>query len=537
MSVETRSIKFKKWVGFFTIFAVNIAIITSLYFIVNHRTEKRIINDLGQKLNHIALSTVAGISKKDHKKLYINFRIKGQEAVKTPEFNKISTFLKEIQKQNKLATDVYTVFIPDWAPENMIFLAMSSNEPYLGNGTKTSPMVKKVYETKSVQNSSVYKTKEGEWISGAAPIFDKKGNIQGVLQADFRTDLVLAAAKKEAFKKLIMPILGLLTGVTISLIVLFHFLMRSLETVLKSNISDLVESSSCIESSCSQTTQFSKEIINMNKKQVCFIEETSTNLEEITSMSKKTANDTENAVDIANNAILKVSSGKDDIAAMIVAIQNMTSSNTKVMKRMDLVKKDMDKIVSIMSEITDKTNVINDIVFQTKLLSFNASVEAARAGEHGKGFAVLADEIANLASMSGKSSIEISDILSKGIKTVGEIIESTETEMEVLLSETESNISKSMKVGESCESSMQDISQNVSQVINLMKEVNQSIQYQDRGISGVNTQMQTLQSETQKYSDVSYMSQEISENLGEQVDSLQKVLYLLKSTAGEKKAS
>ncbi len=51
-------------------------------------------------------------------------------------------------------------------------------------------------------------------------------------------------------------------------------------------------------------------------------------------------------------------------------------------------------------DIGDKTKVINDIVFQTKRLSFNASVEAARAGEHGKGFAVVAEEVGNLAQMS-----------------------------------------------------------------------------------------------------------------------------------------
>ncbi|MBC7465119.1 MAG: hypothetical protein H7256_03945 [Bdellovibrio sp.] len=50
-----------------------------------------------------------------------------------------------------------------------------------------------------------------------------------------------------------------------------------------------------------------------------------------------------------------------------------------------------------MEEIGNKTKVINDIVFQTKLLSFNASVEAARAGEHGKGFAVVAEEVGKLA--------------------------------------------------------------------------------------------------------------------------------------------
>ena len=60
-----------------------------------------------------------------------------------------------------------------------------------------------------------------------------------------------------------------------------------------------------------------------------------------------------------------------------------------------------------MEQIKDKVNIINDIVFQTKLLSFNASVEAARAGENGKGFAVVAEEVGNLASVSGKAANEI----------------------------------------------------------------------------------------------------------------------------------
>ena len=50
------------------------------------------------------------------------------------------------------------------------------------------------------------------------------------------------------------------------------------------------------------------------------------------------------------------------------------------------------KVLEIIKTIEDKTKVINDIVFQTKLLSFNASVEAARAGEAGKGFAVVASK-------------------------------------------------------------------------------------------------------------------------------------------------
>jgi methyl-accepting chemotaxis protein len=62
--------------------------------------------------------------------------------------------------------------------------------------------------------------------------------------------------------------------------------------------------------------------------------------------------------------------------------------------------------------------VINDIVFKTQLLSFNASIEAARAGQYGKGFAVVAEEVGNLAQMSGKAAREIESLILESEKKV-----------------------------------------------------------------------------------------------------------------------
>ena len=94
-------------------------------------------------------------------------------------------------------------------------------------------------------------------------------------------------------------------------------------------------------------------------------------------------------------------------------VSEATRNNNEVMKMISNTTQMLGELTSSFSEVVEKTAMINDIVFQTKLLSFNASVEAARAGEHGKGFSVVAEEIGNLAAMSGDSAISIQKTLEK----------------------------------------------------------------------------------------------------------------------------
>lgn len=85
--------------------------------------------------------------------------------------------------------------------------------------------------------------------------------------------------------------------------------------------------------------------------------------------------------------------------------------------------KEISSITETMAQIQEKAKIINEIVFQTKLLSFNASVEAARAGEAGKGFAVVAGEMANLAAVSGAAAKDIESILAAGVSQTNSKIE------------------------------------------------------------------------------------------------------------------
>ncbi len=103
-------------------------------------------------------------------------------------------------------------------------------------------------------------------------------------------------------------------------------------------------------------------------------------------------------------------------------------NNQLIMKALTNVSDTLKELTCTFEDVSQKTQIINDIVFQTKLLSFNASVEAARAGEHGRGFTIVAQEIGNLARTSGESASSINKALDEANKKIDSIISSISTE-------------------------------------------------------------------------------------------------------------
>ncbi len=71
----------------------------------------------------------------------------------------------------------------------------------------------------------------------------------------------------------------------------------------------------------------------------------------------------------------------------------------------------MDEINEQVNSINEAITVIDQIAFQTNILSLNAAVEAATAGEAGKGFAVVAQEVRNLAARSAEAAKEIKELV------------------------------------------------------------------------------------------------------------------------------
>ncbi len=120
------------------------------------------------------------------------------------------------------------------------------------------------------------------------------------------------------------------------------------------------------------------------------LEETAAALEEITSTI---VNNTDNISSMAANS--------DELVKSIKVGQDLASNTAK----------SMDEINEQTQAIADAITIIDQIAFQTNILSLNAAVEAATAGEAGKGFAVVAQEVRNLASRSAEAAKEIKDLV------------------------------------------------------------------------------------------------------------------------------
>ncbi len=90
-------------------------------------------------------------------------------------------------------------------------------------------------------------------------------------------------------------------------------------------------------------------------------------------------------------------------------------------KNQDSIAKEAKELTHSAAEIKNVLSIIEEIANQTNLLALNAAIEAARAGEHGRGFAVVADEVRNLASKTQKSLAEITSMVNVITQSIGDI--------------------------------------------------------------------------------------------------------------------
>lgn len=304
--------------------------------------------------------------------------------------------------------------------------------------------------------------------------------------------------------------------------------------ILRNTTKNLGEIASTIKNVSDQTKlssesvkTISEEVSSSTTQQAASIQETVSTLDEITSMVNTSVDGAQNSAKKAEESHTIANDGKEVVKEMMTSMEEIDRSNRNIMEEISKSNERISSITKVIDEISQKTTVINDIVFQTKLLSFNASVEAARAGEHGKGFAVVAEEVGNLAQMSGKASNEISDMLQESINRVNEIINETNRNVQKLIDEGNSKVKKGVAIADRCGKVLDEVVDNAAIVKNMMNEVLVASKEQADGVRNITQAMNQLDQTTHANANSANRSFENSKELSLQAENLKKNVEVL----------
>jgi len=221
----------------------------------------------------------------------------------------------------------------------------------------------------------------------------------------------------------------------------------------------------------------SNNLSNSSNQQAASLEETAAALEEITATIRANNQSSYKMSQLAQNVTVSAKTGEE------LAYKTAAS---------------MDEINTQVTSINEAIEVIDQIAFQTNILSLNAAVEAATAGEAGRGFAVVASEVRNLANRSAQAAKEIKDIV----------------EAATLKAENGKGISSQMIKG------YEDLNKNISNTISIIEEVTTASKEQEKGIIQINDAVNSLDQATQKNAQVANEISDMASNISDMSNSL-----------------
>jgi methyl-accepting chemotaxis protein/methyl-accepting chemotaxis protein-1 (serine sensor receptor) len=169
--------------------------------------------------------------------------------------------------------------------------------------------------------------------------------------------------------------------------------------VLSSAVSELADGAQQVTAAATQVSGSAQSLSQGATEQAASLEETSASMEEMASMTRRNAENSQQAAAMMADTETLVQSANGSLDEMVVSMSAIKESSDKVSK---IIK------------------TIDEIAFQTNILALNAAVEAARAGEAGMGFAVVADEVRSLAQRSAQAAKDTSALIEESITRASE---------------------------------------------------------------------------------------------------------------------
>ncbi len=236
-----------------------------------------------------------------------------------------------------------------------------------------------------------------------------------------------------------------------------------------------------VGSASGQVASSSQSLAEGSAEQAASLEETSSSLEEMSSMVKQNAdnaNQANNLMGEANQVVDRAKHSMGDLTKSMEDISGASEETQKIIKTID------------------------EIAFQTNLLALNAAVEAARAGEAGAGFAVVAEEVRNLAMRSAEAAKSTADLIEGTVKKVkggSDIVEKTNGEFN-------------------------EVAGSVTKVAELVSEINAASNEQAQGIEQVNKAVGEMDKVTQQNAANAEESASASEEMSAQAQELNSMI-------------
>jgi methyl-accepting chemotaxis protein len=236
-------------------------------------------------------------------------------------------------------------------------------------------------------------------------------------------------------------------------------LVNELLEKFSSIIHQIKSSSQQNKSVSSITYKNTQELLDKAIKESEIANQTKTNINKIKEIVEKSANSAVQTVKDVEEAYQKLQLVQDEFQKITENLQ-LKSSN-----EMDLASK-LTELSQNAQDTKSVLNIIGDIAEQTNLLALNAAIEAARAGEHGRGFAVVADEVRQLAEKTQKSLVEISTVINLMIQST----ENISSEMQQSAQEMNILVDKSGEIQNIIDTSSEKLEHSKTSVENINKD-------------------------------------------------------------------